>query len=134
MSLSQNHLDFPAVLWLEDYLQTYSKTLLVVSHDRNFVNNVITDVMHFHNQTLTYYRGDYTTFERVRIDQQKNQAKAFEAQQKQRAHVQSFIDRFRYNANRAALVQSRVKVRARGCSPMRLKLHKPFRFISRNLI
>jgi ATP-binding cassette subfamily F protein 3 len=99
-----NHLDFPAVLWLEDYLQTYQKTLVVVSHDRNFVNSVITDVIHFHSQSLTFYRGDYETFERVRLDQQKTQKKAVAAQEKQRAHVQAFIDRFRYNANRAALV------------------------------
>ncbi len=70
-----NHLDFPAVLWLEDYLQNYQKTLVVVSHDRNFVNAVITDVIHFHNQTLTFYRGDYETFEKVRMEQQKNQKK-----------------------------------------------------------
>jgi hypothetical protein len=108
-----NHLDFPAVLWLEDYLQTYQKTLVVVSHDRNFVNSVITDVIHFHNQSLTFYRGDYETFERVRLDQQKTQKKAVAAQEKQRAHVQAFIDRFRYNANRAALVQSRIKSLAR---------------------
>ena len=104
-----NHLDFPSVLWLENYLMTYPKTLVVVSHDRNFVNNVITDVIHLNNQKLVFQKGDYETFEKVKLDQQKNQKKAFEAQAKQKEHVQKFIDRFRYNANRAALVQSRIK-------------------------
>eukprot|EP00455_Lapot_gusevi_P015615 TRINITY_DN1790_c0_g2_i3.p1 TRINITY_DN1790_c0_g2~~TRINITY_DN1790_c0_g2_i3.p1 ORF type:complete len:785 (-),score=212.31 TRINITY_DN1790_c0_g2_i3:93-2447(-) len=104
-----NHLDFPAVLWLEDYLQNYPKTLVLVSHDRNFVNNVITDVIHLYNQSLTYYRGDFDTFERVRFEQSKNQRKQFEAQQARREHMQKFIDKFRYNAKRASLVQSRLK-------------------------
>jgi ATPase subunit of ABC transporter with duplicated ATPase domains len=60
-----NHLDFPAVLWLEDYLINFKNTLVVVSHDRSFVNNVITDVVHFHDKSLIYYRGDYDNFERV---------------------------------------------------------------------
>ncbi len=104
-----NHLDFPAVLWLEEYLRNYPKTIVVISHDRMFLNNVITDVLHFYKKTLTTYRGDYNTFEKVRAEQIRQQKRAFEAQQAKMQHMQEFIDKFRYNANRAALVQSRIK-------------------------
>lgn len=104
-----NHLDFPAVLWLEDYLLTYKKTLLIVSHDRVFLNNVITDVVLLKDKTLTYYKGDYTTFEQVREAQQKQQKREFEAVEGKRQHMQKFVDKFRYNAKRASLVQSRIK-------------------------
>lgn len=104
-----NHLDFPSVLWLEDYLNGYDKTVVVISHDRMFLNNVITDVLHFHKRQLTTYKGDYSTFEKVRENQMKVQKRQFEAQQEKMSHVQEFIDKFRFNANRAALVQSRIK-------------------------
>src|SRR5262249_5206483 len=64
-----NHLDFPAVLWLEGYLIKYPKTLVVISHDRVFLNNIITDVLHFYHKALTTYRGDFRTFEKVRAEQ-----------------------------------------------------------------
>lgn len=60
-----NHLDFSSVLWLQDYLKTYTKTLVVVSHDRTFLDNVVTDVILFQNRKLTYYKGDYTNFVKV---------------------------------------------------------------------
>ena len=104
-----NHLDFPSVLWLEDYLNKYDKTIVVISHDRMFLNNVITDVMHFHRHQLVTYKGDYTSFEKVRETQLKVQKRQFEAQQEKVAHMQEFIDKFRFNANRAQLVQSRIK-------------------------
>eukprot|EP01087_Luapelamoeba_hula_P000956 TRINITY_DN1071_c0_g1_i1.p1 TRINITY_DN1071_c0_g1~~TRINITY_DN1071_c0_g1_i1.p1 ORF type:complete len:729 (+),score=122.78 TRINITY_DN1071_c0_g1_i1:250-2187(+) len=105
-----NMLDIQAVLWLENYLQTWPHTLLVVSHDRTFLNNVVTDIIHLNHQTLTPYHGDYDTFEKTRMERLKNQHKALEAQEKQRAHVQQFIDKFRFNAKRASLVQSRIKM------------------------
>eukprot|EP00475_Leptophrys_vorax_P018097 TRINITY_DN2470_c0_g1_i1.p1 TRINITY_DN2470_c0_g1~~TRINITY_DN2470_c0_g1_i1.p1 ORF type:complete len:729 (+),score=225.89 TRINITY_DN2470_c0_g1_i1:40-2226(+) len=104
-----NHLDFPAVIWLEGFLQKFGKTVIIVSHDRFFLNNVVTDIMHFQNQNLTYYRGDYSTFEKVRTEKMRQQAKSAESAEKKKQHMQAFIDRFRYNANRAALVQSRIK-------------------------
>jgi ATP-binding cassette subfamily F protein 3 len=104
-----NHLDFPAVIWLEGFLQKFGKTVIIVSHDRFFINNVVTDIIHFQNLNLTYYRGDYTTFEKVRTEKMRQQAKSAEAVEKKKQHMQAFIDRFRYNANRAALVQSRIK-------------------------
>jgi ATP-binding cassette subfamily F protein 3 len=102
-----------AVLWLEDYLRKYKNTLVLVSHDRVFVNNVITDVIHLHQKQLLYYRGDYDTYEKVRLEKMQAQKKQFEAQKLKREHTQKFIDKFRYNAKRATLVQSRIKSLAR---------------------
>ncbi|XAR70144.1 Adenosinetriphosphatase [Bertholletia excelsa] len=104
-----NHLDLHAVLWLESYLVKWPKTIIVVSHAREFLNTVVTDILHLHGQKLIAYKGNYDTFERTREEQLKNQQKAFEANERSRAHMQSFIDKFRYNAKRASLVQSRIK-------------------------
>lgn len=104
-----NHLDLHAVLWLESYLVKWPKTFIVVSHAREFLNTVVTDILHLHGQKLTAYKGNYDIFERTREEQIKNQVKAFESNERSRAHMQSFIDKFRYNAKRASLVQSRIK-------------------------
>jgi len=108
-----NMLDIKAVLWLENYLQRWHSTLLVVSHDRGFLNAVVTDVIHLQDKKLTPYHGNYDTFERTRNERLRNQEKAHEAQEAHRKHVQTFIDRFRYNAKRASLVQSRLKMLAK---------------------
>jgi ATP-binding cassette subfamily F protein 3 len=105
-----NHLDLAAVLWLENYLTKWKKTLVVVSHARSFLNNVVTDIIHFHEKKLHYYKGDYNTFEKARSDSLKLQHKTFEAQEKQRKHIQQFIDRFRYKTSTAQMVQSRIKM------------------------
>ncbi|KAL0583302.1 hypothetical protein ABG067_006803 [Albugo candida] len=104
-----NHLDLEAVIWLEHYLEKYDKTMIVVSHDRKFLNAICTDIIHLANQKLTYYKGDYNTFERTMKENLRQQRKAFEAQQMKIKHMQDFIDRFRANAKKAPLVQSRVK-------------------------
>ncbi|KAJ8498968.1 hypothetical protein OPV22_009520 [Ensete ventricosum] len=104
-----NHLDLHAVLWLETYLVKWPKTFIVVSHAREFLNTVVTDILHLHGKKLTAYKGDYDTFERTKSEQLQNQQKAFESSEKARAHMQAFIDKFRYNAKRASLVQSRIK-------------------------
>jgi ATP-binding cassette subfamily F protein 3 len=104
-----NHLDLHAVLWLESYLVKWPKTFIVVSHAREFLNTVVTDIIHLQNQKLTTYKGNYDIFERTREEQIKNQQKAVEAHERSRAHMQTFIDKFRYNAKRASLVQSRIK-------------------------
>eukprot|EP00250_Pteridium_aquilinum_P019406 c24419_g1_i1 orf=140-2392(+) len=104
-----NHLDLHAVLWLEAYLVKWPKTLIVVSHAREFLNTVVTDIIHLHAQKLVTYKGDYDTFERTRSERLRNQQKAVEANERTRAHMQAFIDKFRYNAKRASLVQSRIK-------------------------
>ncbi|GAQ87059.1 ATPase component of ABC transporters [Klebsormidium nitens] len=104
-----NHLDLHAVLWLEDYLTKWPKTLVVVSHAREFLNTVVTDILYLQHQKLVTYKGDYDTFEKTRDERLRNQVKAKEANERTRAHIQSFVDKFRYNAKRASLVQSRIK-------------------------
>ena len=97
------------MLWLQDYLLTWPGTVVVVSHAREFLNCVCTDIVHLQSRTLTTYRGDYDCFEATRAERARNASKAAEAAAVRRAQVQSFIDRFRYNAKRASLVQSRIK-------------------------
>ena len=90
---STNHLDLECVLWLERYLTTQFKgTLVVVSHDRHFLNEVVTDVVHFHGGNLTVYRGDISSFEAVRDDNRLRQARLREQQEAKRAHLQKYID------------------------------------------
>lgn len=106
-----NMLDFKANLWLRDYLTTkWESTLLVVSHDREFLNSVPTDILHLHSHRLDSYKGNYEIFVRAKGEKMRNQIKEYEAQQQLRQHTQEFIDRFRYNAKRAALVQSKIKM------------------------
>lgn len=98
-----------AVLWLENYLKGYSKTLLLVSHDRSFLNEVCTDIILVENLKLIYYRGNFDNFESVREELRTVQQKRHEAQQVKLNHMQEFVDKFRFNAKRASLVQSRIK-------------------------
>ncbi|XP_041418199.1 uncharacterized protein LOC495035 isoform X1 [Xenopus laevis] len=105
-----NMLDVRAILWLESYLQTWPSTILVVSHDRNFLNAVATDIMHLHSQRLEAYRGNFESFLKTKEERLKNQQREYEAQHQYREHIQVFIDRFRYNANRASQVQSKLKL------------------------
>ncbi|XP_015124246.1 ATP-binding cassette sub-family F member 3 isoform X3 [Diachasma alloeum] len=105
-----NMLDIKAILWLEKYLQCWPTTLLVVSHDRNFLDTVPTDILYLKGQKIEAYRGNYEQFEKTKGEREKNAQREYEAQQAKRAHVQEFIDRFRYNANRASSVQSKIKM------------------------
>jgi ATPase subunit of ABC transporter with duplicated ATPase domains len=105
-----NHLDLYAVLWLEQYLLTWPKTLVIVSHSRDFLNAVATDIIHIYAQQVTQYRGAYDDFERQRAERQRQSERANEAAEKQRKHIQRFVDRFRFNAKRASMVQSRIKL------------------------
>ena len=104
-----NHLDLHAVLWLQEYLIKWPKTVVIVSHAREFLNVVCTDILHLHSRTLTAYRGNYDTFEKTSKERQRCAKAQAEGLAARKAHMQAFIDRFRYNANRAALVQSRIK-------------------------
>jgi len=88
-----NHLDVESCMWLERYLNTdFTGTLVVVSHDRHFLNAVVTDVVHFHNNTLATYRGDITNWEAVRDDDKERQIRLRENQEAQKAHLQKYID------------------------------------------
>ena len=105
-----NHLDLEASLWLEDYLRRYDGTVLLVSHDRGLLNRVVGEILHLEGGKLTLYSGGYDRFEetrRVRLEQVASERAKQEAQ---RAHIQKFVDRFRYKATKARQAQSRLKM------------------------
>ena len=104
-----NHLDLDAVLWLEQWLLKYPGMLLMISHDREFLDGVSTHTLHLNEGRAKLYTGDYTSFERQRSEQLRQQQITFEKEQAERAHLQSFIDRFKATASKAKQAQSRVK-------------------------
>jgi len=104
-----NHLDLDAVIWLEGWLQGYRGTLLLISHDRDFLDAIVNHIAHIEQQTLTLYRGGYSDFERQRAEKLALQQAMFEKQQRKVAHLQSYIDRFRVQATKARQAQSRIK-------------------------
>ena len=104
-----NHLDLDAILWLEDWLKAYEGTLILISHDRDFLDAITDHILHIENQELVLYTGNYSTFERTRSERLAQQQQAFEKQQETRAHLQKFIDRFKAKATKAKQAQSRIK-------------------------
>jgi ATP-binding cassette subfamily F protein 3 len=108
-----NHLDLEAVLWLEDFLQTYPATILVVSHERDFLNNVVDHILHLDRGKLTLYPGGYDAFERQRAERQAQLASARAKQQAEREKLQDYIARNSARASTAKQAQSRVKALAR---------------------
>ena len=104
-----NHLDLDAILWLEDWLGAYDGTLLMISHDQAFLDNVVGRILHIENQSMTLYTGNYSTFIRTRSERLAQQQIAFEKQQATRAHLEDFIRRFKAKASKAKQAQSRVK-------------------------
>ncbi|KAL7748216.1 hypothetical protein RI367_006402 [Sorochytrium milnesiophthora] len=108
-----NHLDIPAVVWLSNYLVKWPSTLLVVSHDREFLDTVATDILHMHNERLDAYRGNFTMFDATREERKKQAVREYDAQMMYRQQLQAFIDRWRYNAARAAQAQSKMKILAK---------------------
>jgi ATP-binding cassette subfamily F protein 3 len=104
-----NHLDLDAVLWLEQWLLRYPGTLLLISHDREFLDEVTTNTLHLHDGKAKLYAGNYTAFERQRAEHLRLQQIAHEKEQAERAHLQSFIDRFKAKASKAKQAQSRMK-------------------------
>ncbi|MGB0893689.1 MAG: ABC transporter ATP-binding protein [Parashewanella sp.] len=104
-----NHLDLDTTYWLENWIKSYQGTLVLISHDRDFIDGVVDEIVHVEHQKLNHYKGDYSTFERVRAERMAQQQASYERQQKERAHMQSFVDRFRYKASKAKQAQSRLK-------------------------
>jgi len=104
-----NHLDLDAVLWLEDWLVRYPGTLLLIAHDRDFLDAVVTEIAHLEGNKLRVYTGNYGQFERERALSLALQHSAYVKQQKQIAHLRSYIDRFRAKATKARQAQSRIK-------------------------
>tara|TARA_R110002049_G_scaffold60567_1_gene162505 strand:+ start:7814 stop:9736 length:1923 start_codon:yes stop_codon:yes gene_type:complete len=105
-----NHLDLPAILWLERWLLQYSGILLIISHDRDFLDVVCTRIAHIEQQGMRLYTGNYSQFESQRAEQLAQQQALHERQQKDIAHIQSYVDRFRYKASKARQAQSRLKM------------------------
>src|ERR1700754_187020 len=104
-----NHLDLDAVLWLEEWLRRYQGTLLIISHDREFLDGVISHTLHLNDGRGRLYTGNYSAFERLRAEQLRQQQIAHEREKAERAHLQSFIDRFKAKASKAKQAQSRMK-------------------------
>ena len=123
-----NHLDLDAVMWLEDWLDSYPGTLLLITHDRDFLDNVVKTVVHLDNKKLNEYTGNYSAFERARAAQFALQTSAYAKQQKQIAHLHSFIDRFKAKATKAKQAQSRVKTLERMELIAAAHIDSPFEF------
>ncbi len=123
-----NHLDLDAVIWLEGWLRDYRGTLLLISHDRDFLDNVVDNVLHIERQRITLYRGGYSDFERQRAEKLALQQAMFERQQRKVAHLQSYIDRFRVQATKARQAQSRIKALERMERVAAAHVDTPFSF------
>ncbi|XQW84789.1 ATP-binding cassette domain-containing protein [Thalassotalea piscium] len=104
-----NHLDLDAVIWLQRWLKRYTGTLVLISHDRDFLDDVIEQILHIEQQQAKLYSGNYSAFERQRAEQLAQQDAQFQKQQKEVAHLTAFVDRFRAKASKAKQAQSRLK-------------------------
>jgi len=125
-----NHLDLDAIIWLEDWLKRYEGTLLIISHDRDFLDGVVNVIVHIDDRKLKRYSGNYSAFERQRSAQLELMAGMIEKQQRQRAHLQSFIDRFKAKATKARQAQSRMKALSKmeELAPLRAAAEFSFEF------
>ncbi len=127
-----NHLDLDAVIWLEGWLKTYPGTLLLISHDRDFLDAVTTHIAHIENRGIKLYTGSYSDFERQRAAHLAVQQAMFDKQQRERAHLESFIERFRAKATKARQAQSRIKALARMEDISAAHVDSPFSFSFRD--
>ena len=125
-----NHLDLDAVLWLEQWLRRYPRTLMVISHDREFLDGTADHVLHLEQGAARLYAGNYSDFERQRAERLHQQQAVFAKEQTERAHLQSFIDRFRAKATKARQAQSRIKrlEKLSGTEAVRVERAFEFRF------
>jgi ATP-binding cassette subfamily F protein 3 len=125
-----NHLDLDAIIWLEDWLKRYPGTLIIISHDRDFLDGVVNVIVHIEDCKLKRYAGNYSAFERQRAAQIALSQAAYEKQSRQRAHLQSFIDRFKAKATKARQAQSRMKMLAKmeEMAPLRAAAEFSFEF------
>ena len=126
-----NHLDLDAILWLEDWLKGYPGTLLLISHDRDFLDAVVDHIAHVEQCKLTLYRGGYSAFERARAERLAQQQQAYEKQQAQREHMEKYIARFKAQATKARQAQSRIKALERMEELSAAHVDSPFDFVFR---
>jgi ATP-binding cassette, subfamily F, member 3 len=108
-----NYLDLEGTLWLEDHLARYPRTVIVISHDRDLIDNAVDSILHLDNRRLTFYRGGYTAFERQRRERQALDQKFAKRQEAERKRIMAFVDRFRAKATKARQAQSRLKLLAK---------------------
>jgi len=125
-----NHLDLDAIIWLEDWLKRYPGTLIIISHDRDFLDEIVNVIVHIDDRKLKRYGGNYTSFERQRAAQMVLAASAIEKQNRQRAHLESFINRFKAQATKARQAQSRIKALSKmeELAPLRAAAEFSFEF------
>ena len=123
-----NHLDLDAVIWLQDWLIKYPGTLILISHDREFLDAVVKHIAHIEHAKLTLYSGNYTAFEKIRAERLAQQQSAYEKQQRERAHMQKYVDRFRAQATKAKQAQSRLKALERMEEISAAAVDSPFSF------
>ncbi len=123
-----NHLDLDTVMWLEDWLKGYPGTLVIISHDRDFLDNICTHIIHIEHQKLNCYTGNYSSFEIERSQKLALQQAMYEKQQKSLAHMQAFVDKFRYKATKAKQAQSRLKAMERMEKIVLAQVDSPFSF------
>jgi len=105
-----NYLDLEGVLWLENFIKNYPYTILIISHDRDLLNSSTSAIVHLENRSLTFYGGNFEKFEKTYREQRELQRAAVKKQALERAHIQSYVDRFRYKASKAKQAQSRIKM------------------------
>jgi len=123
-----NHLDLDAVIWFEQWLRQYQGTLLLISHDRDFLDAVVDQIAHVEQQTIALYRGNYSAFEIIRAERLAQQQASYNKQQQSIAHMQHFIDRFRAKASKARQAQSRIKALEKMQLIGPAHVDSPFRF------
>lgn len=123
-----NHLDLEAVYWLEEWLRQYPGTLLVISHDREFLDRVVNQIAHIEQQAIKLYSGNYSDFEQARAEHLANQQAAHVKQQREIAHIRSFVTRFKAKATKAKQAQSRVKALERMEKIAPAHVDSPFHF------
>jgi ATP-binding cassette, subfamily F, member 3 len=123
-----NHLDLDAVIWLEGWLKAYRGTLMLISHDRDFLDAVVSHILHLDQQRLTLYTGNYSAFERQRAERLAQQQAAFDRQQREVAHIHRFVERFRAKATKARQAQSRLKALERMELIVPAHVDSPFHF------
>ena len=128
-----NHLDLDAMIWLETWLKEYRGTLVLISHDRDFLDAIVNHIAHIEQQRLTLYKGGYSDFERQRAERLAQQQSMYERQQRNVAHLQSYIERFRAKATKARQAQSRIKALERMEMISAAHIDTPFDFSFREM-